>query len=182
MMKPFYFIFFIHILFTLLVLPQTQWQFIGLQNEYLTKVVIHPNDSQTLFAGSRSDFSSGSVGCLFKSTNSGTTWDTIIVGITVRDIVINPFNPEIIYIAAGANAGNDPGVLKTTDNGTTWFNADSGIVVNWETNVNTIRMDPNDQDILFCGTGGFVGGNLYKTTNGGNSWFIPCEDSIFGLV
>jgi photosystem II stability/assembly factor-like uncharacterized protein len=150
-----------------------------LENEDLTKVVINPNDSQILFAGSRSDFSSGSIGCFFKSTNSGTTWDTIIVGITVRDIVINPFNPEIIYIAAGANAGNDPGVLKTTDNGTTWFNADSGVVVNWETNVNTVRMDPNEQEILFCGTGGFMGGNLYKSTNGGNSWFIPCEDSIF---
>jgi len=155
------------------------WQPIGLQNKNLTKIVIHPNDPQTLFVGSRSDFSSGSIGCLFKSTNSGTTWDTLIVGITVRDIVINPLNPEIVYLAAGANAGNQPGVLKTTDSGITWFSADSGVVVNWETNVNTIRIDPNNQEILFCGTGGFMGGNLYKTTNGGNSWFIPCEDSIF---
>ena len=40
-------------------------------------------------------------------------------------------------------------------------------------------MDPNNQEILYCGTGGFMGGNLYKTTNGGNAWFIPCNDSIF---
>jgi hypothetical protein len=179
MMKCFYLIFFVHFLCPSLVLTQTQWELLGLQNENLTKVIIHPNNSQTLYVGSRSDFSTGSVGCFFKSTNSGTNWDTIIVGITVRDIVINPFNPEIIYIAAGANAGNQPGVLKTTDNGATWFNADSGVVVNWETNVNTIRMDPNNQEILFCGTGGFNGGNLFKTTNGGNSWYIPCEDSIF---
>jgi hypothetical protein len=93
--------------------------------------------------------------------------------------VINPINTEIIYIAAGANAGNQPGVLKSTDNGVTWCNADSGIILNWETNVNTIRMDPGNQEILYCGTGGFMGGNLFKTTNGGNSWYIPCEDSIF---
>lgn len=173
---------FIYIL-TFIFLPfeilYPQWEHLGLQNESLTKVVIHPHNSNILFVGSRSDFSTGSIGCFFKSTDSGTNWDTIIVGITVRDIVISPFNPEIIYLAAGANAGNQPGVLKTTDNGTTWFNADSGVVVNWETNVNTIRMDPNNQEILFCGTGGFNGGNLYKTTNGGNSWFVPCEDSIF---
>jgi len=117
MMKTFCFILFLFVLTTQPILPQ--WELLGLQNENLTKVVIHPYDSQTLFAGSRSDFSSGSIGCLFKSTDSGTTWDTLILGITVRDIVINPFNPDIIYIAAGANAGNDPGVLKTTDNGTT---------------------------------------------------------------
>ena len=107
-MRIFYFIFTKFFLLTLLALPQTNWEILGLQNEDLTKVVIHPNNTQTIFAGSRSDFSYGSIGCLFKSTDTGTSWDTLILGITVRDIVINPVNPEIIYLAAGANAGNDP--------------------------------------------------------------------------
>jgi hypothetical protein len=53
------------LLFIPIELLYPQWQPIGLQSETLTKVVIHPNDSQTLFAGSRSDFSSGSIGCFF---------------------------------------------------------------------------------------------------------------------
>lgn len=181
MKKIFYILIILFILYsTSTDYPQTQWQLLGLNNEDVTKIVIHPNESKTLFAGSRSDFSLGSVGALFKSTNSGITWDTLISVITVRDIVINPVNPDIIYIAAGANAGNNPGVIKTTDGGNTWFNADSGVIVDAETNVNTISIDPDNPEILYCGTGGFIGGNLYKTINGGNDWFIPSADSIFG--
>lgn len=167
---------------SLFFLPElhSQWESLGLENEALTKIIIDPNDSNTLFAGSRSDFSLGSVGALFKSTNSGSTWDTLLSIVTVRDIAIHPANHNIIYIAAGANAGNDPGVLKTTDGGNNWFNADSGISLDWETNVGSIRIDPEDETILYCGTHGFGGGNLYKTTNGGFGWFIPGNDSIFG--
>ena len=101
MKKIFYILIILFILYsTSTDYPQTQWQLLGLNNEDVTKIVIHPNESKTLFAGSRSDFSLGSVGALFKSTNSGITWDTLISVITVRDIVINPVNPDIIYIAA----------------------------------------------------------------------------------
>jgi len=177
MVEKVYFILTFLLVFYSKVLPQ--WQSLGLENDALTKIIIDPNDSNTLFAGSRSDFSLGSVGALFKSTNFGSTWDTLLSVVTVRDLAIDPLNSEIIYIAAGGTAGNDPGVYKTTDGGTTWFNADSGISLDGETNVGTIRMDPHNEAVLYCGTYGFMGGNLYKTTNSGLSWFVPCADSFF---
>jgi len=40
-------------------------------------------------------------------------------------------------------------------------------------------MHPKNSELLYCGVGGNDGGNLFKSTNGGISWFIPYQDSIF---
>ncbi|MCK7523693.1 MAG: hypothetical protein MZV64_41715 [Ignavibacteriales bacterium] len=39
-------------------------------------------------------------------------------------------------------------------------------------------MDPINPNILFCRTLGPMGGNLYKTTNGGQDWFISSVDTF----
>jgi len=167
------------------------WLFLGLENERVTAIAVDWADANIIYAGSSSDFSSGTVGGIFKTTNEGTTWDTLIRGVTVRDLDIHPTNPQIIYATLGLNVLTQAGIIKTADAGYTWVQADSGILITWEEGPSVLEIDPQHPDTLYTGTAGFYGGKPYKSTNGGESWFridpdtswmwMPtlCGDSIF---
>ena len=167
------------------------WLFLGLENERVTAIAVDWADANIIYAGSSSDFSSGTVGGIFKTTNAGTTWDTLIRGVTVRDLDIHPTDPRIIYATLGLNVLTQPGIIKTTDAGYTWVEADSGIYMTWEEGPGVLEIDPQHPDTLYTGTGGPFGGKPYKSTDGGEGWFridpditwiwMPtlCGDSIF---
>lgn len=165
--KIYSFLIFESFLFSLMA---QEWQLLGLETEEIEAIAVYPTNEDIIFAGSSSDFSAGKVGGIFKSTNGGASWDTLLWGVTVRDIDIHPFNPEIVYVTAGINSLTLPGVLKTEDGGMNWFHADSGILMYWEEGPGVLAIDPLHPDTLYAGTGGFFGGNLYKSTDGGNQW------------
>lgn len=142
------------------------WQLLGLETETVTAIAVHPTNPCIIYAGSAYDFSAGHLGKLFKSTNSGKTWDTLLVGqplFMFRDIAIDPIHPETVYTIPLP-------VLKSTNGGKTWFEIINGIYVDWETRVQSLVIDPLNTNILYCGTGGFFGGGFYKSTNGGKNW------------
>ena len=112
--------FFIFILGTFsFVLFSQEWQFLGLETEKVTTLTVDPIDENIIYAGSASDFSAGKVGGLFRSTDGGAVWDTLIRGITVRDIDIHPFDNQIIYVTCGINFLTPAKIIKTTDSGET---------------------------------------------------------------
>lgn len=154
------------------ILNDTAWTYLGLANETISAIAIHPSDSRIMYAGSSFDFSAGTNGKLFKSTNGGATWDTLLWGGGYQEIVIDPSNPEIVYAVPG-------GIVKSADGGKTWQNKSNGIFIDFETNVLCLVLDPVDPNVLYAGTGGFHGGDLYKTTDGGENWFsIASNDTI----
>lgn len=60
----------------------------------LTCITFHPTDVNTIFVGSPA-------GGIWKSTDAGATWLEFSIGLIrlgVSSIVINPSNPDIIYI------------------------------------------------------------------------------------
>jgi hypothetical protein len=136
-----------------------QWEYLGLPGEAFTSIAVQSRD--TLYAST--------LGSIFKTTNGGVIWGTLLQHTYVFDLKIHPVNPEIIYAALG-NINPPYGVLKSTNGGTTWFHADSGIFANWETSAQVIEFDPIFPETMYVGTAGFFGGNLYKSTNGGQSW------------
>jgi len=109
-------------------------------------------------------------GSIFKTTNSGAVWDTLVRNTSVIDLKMHPTNPLILFAALGGSINPPYGILKTTDGGANWFHADSGIYVNWENGVQVVQFDPLHPDTLYAGTAGFFNGNMYKTTNGGRNW------------
>ena len=101
---------------------------------------------------------------LYKSTNGGLTWDSIRTGTTIADILIHPTNPNIVYTVG-------VGLVKTTDGGTTWIKADSGIV--WAGGIaGSLALDPHHPDTLYTGfaTVSMSQFQFYKSTNGGAYW------------
>lgn len=164
---------------TTIVLSQTaQWVFLGLDDQEVSTIIVNPYDPSIVYAGTRSDFSAGTRGSVFKSINAGSSWDTLLYGVDVAQLAISPEDTEIMYAAlAGANF-SPPGVIKTLDGGDTWFKADSGIYVDWETSVVPITIDPKHPDTVYAGTGGFFGGTLYRTVNAGLFWEDIGEDIL----
>ncbi len=148
-----------------------EWQYLGLGSEGITTIAVDWSNSNIIYAGSGSGFSSGKVGGIFKSTNSGATWDTLIRGVTTREVVIHPTNPNILYATLGINSLTIAGIIKSIDGGTNWIKADSGIWITWEEGPGPLVMDIKHPDTLYTGTSGPFGGVFYRSTNGGMNWY-----------
>ena len=133
-----------------------QWEFLGLAGENVSAIAIHLTDPRIFYVCTGTK--------LFKTRDCGATWDTLLVGgHWFTDIDIDPTNPNVIYAAPHE-------IVKSTDGGNTWVNASQGIFLDPETRVDEVVIDPNNTSILYAGTGGFFGGDMYKSTNGGDSW------------
>jgi len=156
-----------------------EWELLGLENEIIFTIAVDSQNSSIIYAGSGSNYSAGVYGSIFKSLNGGNTWETLVTGVDVNQIVIHPQNSQVLYAALGINNFCTPGVIKSTDGGESWFWADSGLYTDWETNASCLAFDPLNPDTLYAGTRGFFGGTVYKTTNGGLYW-IDVGDEIVG--
>lgn len=151
---------------------QDEWVQLGLDYEHVLDILVHPSNDSIIFAGAQNDFMNPeTIGGIFKSTDEGATWDTLVTGgISVSCLAMHPMDHDIIY--AGLNGANSclPGIIKTTNGGKDWVWSHDGIYVDWETYVNTVAINPLHPDTLFAGTGGAYGGELYRSINGGDSW------------
>jgi hypothetical protein len=147
------------------------WTFLGLENETVTAIAVDPVFPKIIYAGTASDFSAGIDGKLFKSTDCGNTWDTLLIGGSFREILIDPTNRNIIYALPGS-------IIKSEDAGKTWQTIINGIQIDPERRVQSLAIDPQNTNILYAGTGGFYGGTMYKSVNGGMHWNEIGDDSL----
>ncbi len=138
-----------------------QWQYLGLGTEHIKAIAVDWSNPNFIYAGT--------AGGIFKSTNTGATWDTLVRDVRVREIVIHPKNHNIIYATVGVSV---PSVVKSNDGGTSWIKADSGIQVGF-VGTGPIAIDPDHPDTLYVGTSGNDGrADFYRSTDGGRSWSV----------
>ena len=123
---------------------------------------------------------------VYKSTDNARTWQHM--GLTdtgtVGRIIINPTNPDIVYVASAGHEWNENetrGVFKTTDGGKSWKKV---LFISQKTGVNDIAMDPSDPNTLYAAAWerqrrhwndprpepAFTEGGVFKSTDGGNTW------------
>lgn len=132
---------------------------------------------------------------VYKSTDGGKTWTNMGLEETrhISRIVINPGDPNIVYVAAmghlwGPNI--ERGVYKTLDGGKSWTKA---LYVNETTGFADLVMDPYDSLTLYAAAydhqrypyyfrSGGPGSGIYKTTDGGQSWSRLTKDLPEGLL
>src|SRR3954454_19252105 len=149
-------------------------------------IAIHPRDPNIVYVGTgepnnrqTASFGDG----IYKSTDGGKTFTNI--GLketqTIARIVIDPKNPETIYVASpGHLFGPNPerGVYKTTDAGKTW-----NLVkfIDNDTGFTDIVLDPANSSVIYaasyqrrrsgcCFNGGGPGSGIWKSTDAGKSW------------
>ncbi len=145
-----------------------EWQLLGLEEESIAAIAVDPFDENVIYAGSTINYNTDEFGGLFKSTDGGASWNTLIGGTIIRDIDIHPTNTQIIYVLGGKGL-----VSKTANGGQTWVAADSGLPglhVGLYGTPGVLAIDPLHPDTLYTGVSGSFMGNLFKSTDGGQTW------------
>jgi photosystem II stability/assembly factor-like uncharacterized protein/tetratricopeptide (TPR) repeat protein len=118
-------------------------------------------------------------GGLFKTTNAGTTFQSIFDSeavVSIGDICVAPSNPDIVWVGTGEqNARNSAswgdGVYRTTDGGKNWQNM--GLRDSFQ--IGKILVHPKNPDIVYVGALGRLWGEntergVFKTIDGGKTW------------
>ncbi len=157
-----------------------------------------PDYSQPLVAGSEALYAGGQTR-LLKSTDGGATWAAAVNGITslpkLRDIDVDPQNPEKLFVASSVEGGwlsLDGGQTWTQPTNTAgWWEGDLPYEFAW---LRTFAINPRNSDIVYAGSGSCHQGSILRSEDGGLSFtpvytptFITgnCEDgqeNIFALA
>ena len=144
----------------------------ALMSGRIADIAVHPQDASVWYVAVGS-------GNLWKTSNAGTTWETIFDdqgSYSLGDVTLDPSNPDIVWVGTGENVGGrhvgyGDGVYKSVDGGQTWKNmglADSE-------HIGRILVDPRDSNVVWVAAQGPLwskGGErgLFKTTDGGETW------------
>lgn len=89
-------------------------------NRYVTDIHIDPFNSANVYAS----FGGFGTGHIYKTTNSGTSWQDIsgnLPDVPHQSVCIDPLYPQNIY------AGNDLGVFVSTTGGNSWYEFKAGM-------------------------------------------------------
>ena len=144
--------------------------------ESTNKLIMHPQDSETLYSFTPNKG-------VYKSINGGELWTTFgdeKLG-DIRELALDPKDPNIIYGYFMREDEDGPGrtrdvfgiehgmkgeIYKSVDSGTTWT---SLLPV---TGINVLMVDPGNSSIVYAG----IRQGLYRSHDGGKQWnFIKLE-------
>jgi len=131
-------------------------------------------------------------GGIWKSTNSGSDWFSLpmtnIMSIGISDIAISKSDNKTIYAGTGdadasgflgVNFSFSVGVIKSTDEGNTWFPTNLAFQISEKVLVNKVLVHPDNKDLVYAATNK----GIYRTTNGGSNWTVVntnyCRDMRF---
>ncbi len=148
----------------------------GLTNLTVQTLAISASNPNTIYCGTSQ---TGAGAGIYKSTDAGGTWSQINTGIVetslgIQALAVNQTNPDIAYAAVFDGLVDSPqGFYKTTNGGTTWSPANTGMGT--VKNILSIIINPLNSNELYCGTSFGVTTqmgppHIYKTVNSAASW------------
>lgn len=159
------------------------WKKVGLENsEHIGKIIVHPTNSDIVYVAAIGPlWSSGGDRGVYKTTDGGKTWESILTideHTGVNDIVMDPNNPDIIYAAAFqrrrhvftyVGGGPESGIYRTTDAGANWTKVNKGLPGGDKGRIG-LAISPADPNIIYAIVEAASGGGFFKSTNRGASW------------
>ncbi len=161
-------------LFSKLSLGELKFRGIGpaLTSGRISDFAVNPKNKSEYFVASSS-------GGVWKTTNAGTTFESVFDGegsYSIGCVVMDPRNHNVVWVGTGENNNQrsvayGDGVYKSEDGGKTWKN----LALKASEHIGMIATDPRDSDIVYAAAYGPLwkaGGErgLYKTADGGKTW------------
>lgn len=144
----------------------------ALMSGRIADIAVDPTDQGTWYVAAGS-------GGVWKTVNSGTTWQAIFTDQTSYSIgclAIDPRNPATIWVGSGENVsgrhvGYGDGVYRSRDGGQTWQNM--GLTAS--EHIGRIVLHPVDPKVIYVAAQGplWSGGGergLFMTVDGGVTW------------
>ena len=118
-------------------------------------------------------------GNVWKTTNSGTTWDPIFDkygSFSIGCVTLDPSNPHVVYVGTGENNSQrsvswGDGIYRSEDGGKSFTN----IGLKKSEHIAKVLIDPRDSKVIYVAAQGPLWGpggqrGLYKSTNYGVTW------------
>ena len=124
-----------------------------------------PNNTDIMYAGA-------AAGGIWKTTNGGLLWtpkSDFLAGLGVTDILVDPTNTNIIYMATGDEDGqhiSSIGVFKSTDAGETWNPTGLTFSLNQNEYINDLAFAPGSNTKIFA----LTNTEIKVTTDSGTTW------------
>ena len=144
----------------------------ALMSGRISDIIIHPKNENLWYVTAGS-------GGVWKTENSGTTWNPIFdsqKSYSIGCISMDPQNNNVLWVGTGENVGGrhvgyGDGIYKSENGGQTW----SKKGLNNSEHISKIIIHPNNSDVLWVVSQGPLwskGGDrgVYKTTDGGKTW------------
>jgi len=148
-----------------------------------TDLVMHPTDPDIMFAamwertrGLTYRRSGGPSSGLWRTDDGGDTWSEVTAGLPTGNdvgrigVTICEAQPDVMYAIYADASARFEGVYRSNDGGLTWSATNDGNLGNLYSNFGwyfgQIRVDPTDPNNVFA-----LGVPMYRSTNGGQSWF-----------
>ncbi|MCJ7552859.1 MAG: glycosyl hydrolase, partial [Ignavibacteriaceae bacterium] len=140
-------------------------------------------DSKIIYAASQGPlWGPGGERGLYKSTDYGTTWDSVLYiseNTGVTDIVMDPRNPDVLYAASYQrrrhvwtllNGGPESAIYKSTDAGKTWNKLKSDLPSGDVGRIGLAISPVNPDYVYAIIEADYDNSGFYRTTNRGASW------------
>ena len=144
----------------------------ALMSGRISDIIIHPKNENLWYVTAGS-------GGVWKTENSGTTWNPIFdsqKSYSIGCITMDPQNNNVLWVGTGENVGGrhvgyGDGIYKSENGGQTW----SKKGLNNSEHISKIIIHPNNSDVLWVASQGPLwskGGDrgVYKTVDGGKTW------------
>ena len=162
------------------------WTHLGLdRTRHISRIRVHPTDPDTvLVAAQGAAYGPSKDRGVYRSTNGGKTWEQVLfVNETTgpSELAMDPTNPRILYAAMWdhlrrpwevRSGGPGSGIHKSTDGGTTWQKAMTGL----PSPVGKIGIDVSaNPDRIYAIVEADPKGGLYRSEDGAKSWQLVNE-------
>ncbi len=173
----------------------SSWKNMGLEDsERISTVVIHPDDSNTLWVAAQGPlWSKGGQRGLYKTSDGGKSWNKVLgddewTGAT--DVIIDPRNPDRLYaatwqrhrtVAAYMGGGPNTAIYKTEDGGDNWTKLSQGLPKSSMGKIGlAISLQKPDEIYAAIELDRRTGG-IYKSFDQGGSW-VKQSDAVAGAT
>ncbi|MDH3268845.1 MAG: glycosyl hydrolase, partial [Ignavibacteria bacterium] len=157
---------------------------IGLKtSEHIAKILIDPRDSKVIYVAAQGPlWGSGGERGLYKSTDYGVTWDSVLYvseNTGVTDIAMDPRDPDVLYAASYQrrrhvwtliNGGPEGAIYKSTDAGKNWNKLESGLPKGDIGRIGLAISPVNPDYVYAIIEAANDGSGFYRSTNRGISW------------
>jgi len=144
----------------------------ALMSGRIADIAIHPNNNNIWYVAVGS-------GGVWKTVNSGTTWEPIFddqTSYSIGCVIIDPSNPNIIWVGTGENIGGrhvgyGDGIYRSEDGGKSWKN----FGLKESQHISKIIVHPENSNVIFVAAQGPLwskGGErgFYKSVDYGKTW------------
>jgi photosystem II stability/assembly factor-like uncharacterized protein len=174
------------------------WSYIGLEETvYIGRVIVDPHNTERLWvAGSGALYGTNPERGVYRSIDAGDSWEQVLAltdSTSCIDLAIDPTKPDTIFAAMwervrGLNyrrsGGPSSGLYRSYDGGDSWTELTNGLPTGSDVGRIGVSVSASNPDVVYAfyvdHPGYFY--NVYKSTDGGDSWAATNGSNLSDLT